>query len=167
MKITISPVSHRNHTPRSFDPLLALCSAIALTAGCVSEPESHVVSGPPPPAPVLVAGGGAVVATTQPMTTTTQTTQQTPNGGTIVTTQTQPAGTIIVQQAPPAMVTEVVVARPSSSHVWIAGYWTWRENKYQWVAGHWTIPPYANATWTPPRWHAESGAYRFYEGAWN
>jgi hypothetical protein len=162
---TPSPGS-RQHNPTL--ALFSLSGVLALLAGCASEPESHVVSAPPPAAPVMVAGTGTVMTTSPlvaPMTTTTQTTQQTPNG-TIVTTQTQPVS-YVVTQAPPVVQTEVVSVRPSSSHIWIAGYWTWRNNQYQWVAGHWEVPPYANATWVPPRWQPESGAYRFYEGYWN
>ncbi len=156
----LSPAPHRKHYPSSFGPLLALCSAIGLMGGCASEPESHMVSAPPPSDPTVVAA--PVTTTTQ----TTQTTQTTPSG-TVVTTQTTPVNTIVVTQAPPAMRTEVVLAQPSSSHVWVPGYWTWRSNQYQWMAGHWEVPPYANASWTAPRWQTENGAYRFYEGAWN
>ena len=145
-------------------PLLVLCGAIGLLAGCATEPESHVISSPPPATPNL--GHATVQTTSAPMTITTQTTQTTPMG-TTVTTQTQPAGTIIVTQAPPALQTEVILAQPSSSHVWIAGYWTWRNNQYQWMAGHWEVPPYASAKWMTPRWESENGAYRFYEGHWN
>jgi len=35
---------------------------------------------------------------------------------------------------------EVVLAQPSSQHVWIAGYWTWRNDRYEWMAGHWALP---------------------------
>lgn len=84
----------------------------------------------------------------------------------MVTTQSQPS-TIVVTQAPPALQSEVILAQPSSAHVWVAGYWTWRNNQYQWMAGHWEVPPYANAKWNSPRWQTESGAYRFYEGYWN
>ena len=139
-------------------PLLVLCGAIGLLAGCATEPESHVISSPPPATPYR---DNATVSTT-----TTQTTQTTPMG-TTVTTQTQPAGTIIVTQAPPALQTEVILAQPSSAHVWIAGYWTWRNNQYQWMAGHWEVPPYAGSQWVSPRWESGNGAYRFYEGHWN
>jgi len=73
----------------------------------------------------------------------------------------------IVLQAPPAPQPEAVLPRPSSSHVWVAGYWTWQNNRYAWMAGHWEVPPYANATWVTPRSEVEGGAIRFYEGYWN
>ncbi|MCX6933741.1 MAG: YXWGXW repeat-containing protein [Verrucomicrobia bacterium] len=141
--------------------LLALCGAVALLAGCATEPPSHVVSAPPPPspnAPVMAAPPGS--------TQTTQTTQTTP-GGTVVTTQTVPVLTMMVPQAPPAMQAETVLARPSSDHAWVPGYWTWRNSRYEWMAGHWEVPPFSTAKWNTPRWEPEDGAYRFFEGYWN
>lgn len=145
-------------------PRLAIGSVIILLAGCASEPQSHVLSAPPPVNPPLPAG--TIVTSSAPMTTTTQTTQTTPTG-TVVTTQTQPATALVVTQAPPAPQTELILAQPSSSHSWVAGYWTWRNNQYQWMSGRWEVPPFANAKWMAPRWQTESGAYRFYEGYWN
>jgi len=75
--------------------------------------------------------------------------------------------TIIVTQAPPAMQQEVVLAQPSSQHVWLAGYWTWRNDRYEWMAGHWELPPSPNSAWVAPRWEQQGNAYRFYEGYWN
>jgi hypothetical protein len=143
---------------------LVVCGAIALVGGCSSEPDSHVVSAPPPPPP----GVAPTVVTTS--TTTTPTTQtvytQGPTQQTVYT-QGQPQSTIIVQQAPPAAQAEVVLARPSPDHMWVHGYWTWRDNQYEWMAGHWEIPPHAGSVWIAPHWEPENGAYRFYEGYWN
>jgi hypothetical protein len=142
----------------TFAPVTAsLCvAALALFAGCATEPESHVVSAPPPPAPT------ATVAVTP--------SAQYPAPGTTVTTTTSatqtPQGVIIVQQAPPAPVPEAVSARPSMDHLWVPGYYTWRNNRYEWMAGHWEVPPRAGARWVNPRWEPESGSYRFYEGYW-
>ena len=99
------------------------------------------------------------------VTQTTQTTQTSPNGM-VTTTQSLPVNSYIVSQAPPAVQVEVLLAQPSSAHVWIAGYWTWRQNQYEWMAGRWEVPPYSNAKWSPPHWETENGAYRFYEGSW-
>jgi hypothetical protein len=162
--ITMSPVPARLKRARLLAPLLISSSVLALMAGCASGPESHVLSAPPPAAPNVAPA--TVVTSAVPMTTTTQTTQTTPTG-TVVTTQTQPANTVYVNQAPPALQPELILAQPSSSHSWVAGYWTWRSNQYQWMAGHWEVPPYANAKWIAPRWQTENSAYRFYEGYWN
>ena len=132
--------------------LSVMSGGMALLAGCGSYPESHVVSAPPPPAPQTQL----VVVQQQP-------TQLVVSG----TAQTA-TGTIIVMQAPPAVQQEVVLARPSSDHKWVAGFWTWRNNRYEWMAGHWELPPNSGAAWVSPRWERTSdGSYRFYEGYWN
>jgi hypothetical protein len=91
---------------------------------------------------------------------------QTPNGVATVPTPVG-ASSIVVMQAPPAAQQEVPTARPSADHVWVAGYWTWRNNQYQWMAGHWEIPPRGGAVWVPPRWQPEGTSWRFYEGYWD
>lgn len=73
----------------------------------------------------------------------------------------------VVMQAPPALQVETVSQRPSSQHIWIAGYWTWQDNRYAWVAGHWERPPSNSTAWVNPRWEPEGSAFRFYEGYWN
>jgi len=71
-------------------------------------------------------------------------------------------------QAPPApQAPQAIPARPSSEHVWIDGYWTWQNNRYEWMAGHWELPPSSSAKWEYPHYASEGGAYRFYEGRWN
>src|SRR4051812_36764226 len=135
--------------------IAALCGAIGMFAGCASETNSHLVSAPPPQAPTTTQQ----VAVVQP--------QQ------VIVTQPQqvsvPAGTnYVVMQAPPApQVQEAVPARPSSQHVWINGYWTWQNNRYEWMSGHWEVPPSSATAWVAPRWQQEGGSYRFYEGHWN
>jgi len=141
-KLSHSPRVRRVETIAS---IFAVCGLAFFMGGCATEPESHVVSAPPP---------GAPVATQAPV---------------VYTTPAPAAGsqsTIVVTQAPPAVQQEVVSARPSSDHVWVGGYWTWRNNRYEWVRGSWVIPPRSGVTWIPPRWEAEGGAYRFYEGRW-
>jgi len=137
---------------------MIVCGTVALIGACESEPESHVVSAPPPPQPSVVVAASPVVVTSQ-------TTTTTPAGQT-VTTQTQPVNTVFVSQAPPAFQAEVVVARPSSDYLWVPGYWTWKDNRYEWMAGHWEIPPHSNSVWVAPHWEPEAGGYRFYEGYW-
>jgi WXXGXW repeat (2 copies) len=148
-------VRTRLATPAARANAFALLCALAVAAGCASEPDSHVVSSPPPPAPNTV-----------PATVTTQSTTTTSGGVTTTQTQTQPA-TVVVTQALPVAQAEVVLAQPGPDYSWVPGYWTWRDNQYQWMAGHWEIPPHANAVWVPPHTEAENGAFRFYEGYWN
>ena len=135
------------NTPRKLGQFVVISGAAAFFAGCASEPDSHVVSAPPPSSPVIV--------------------QQQPSQIVIAGAAQLPAGTVVVTQAPPALQTEVAQARPSSDHVWVPGYWTWRNNRYEWMAGHWEVPPRTNAVWVSPRWERlADGSYRFYEGFW-
>lgn len=128
-------------------------SALALFAGCASEPESHVVSAPPPASPL--ASGQPVVV------------QQQPTQVVVTPTANTSGGTLIVTQAPPPVQTEVMGAKPSSAHYWVPGYWNWSNNRYEWVSGHWEVPPRSDAVWIAPRTDRLSdGSYRFHEGYW-
>ncbi len=135
---------------------VAVCGAIGFLAGCASEPASVVVSAPPPPPP----GATAPVVYSAPVAT-----QQ----GATVATVPSPVGasSIVVMQAPPAAQQEIPTPRPSAEHVWVAGYWTWRNNQYQWMTGHWEVPPRTGGVWVPPRWQPEGTSWRFYEGYWD
>lgn len=136
--------------------------ALGWLAGCASEPESYVVSTPPPPPPT-VAPAATVYTTPAPATTAMVTT---PTGTYAVPTPVG-ASSIVVMQAPPQAQQEVPTPRPTRDHVWLAGYWSWRTDRYQWMAGHWEVPPRAGSVWVPPRWQPEGTAWRFYEGYWD
>jgi len=140
---------------RQLTPVFACCGALGLLAGCATEPESHVVSSPPPQH-----------TQTSAVITTTTTPGAVAPAYVTTSTATPVVSTIIVTQAPPALQQEVVLAQPSSQHVWIAGYWTWRNDRYEWMAGHWELPPNSGSVWVAPRWEQEGNAYRFYEGYW-
>jgi hypothetical protein len=82
-----------------------------------------------------------------------------------------PNGTMVISQAPPMASQPTVVVtrpeRPSTNHVWLEGYWTWRNDRYEWIPAHWQERPYADAEWMPPRWEKrDDGNYTFYEGHW-
>jgi hypothetical protein len=139
--------------------LAAGCTVLGLLAGCASEPDSHLVSAPPP-------------SLQQPATTMTTTTTTSPvavvapvYAGSVPVAPV--VSTVVVTQGPPALRQEVVLAQPSPQHVWIPGYWTWRDNEYQWMAGHWELPPSSGSVWVAPRWVQEGNAFRFYEGYWS
>ncbi len=131
--------------------LIAITGALGLLAGCASSPDSHLVSAPPPPAPTAAAG---VAPAPQP--------------AQVVATVVVPGAvnSYIVVQAPPAPQPEAVPPRPSSQHAWLAGYWTWQDNRYAWMAGHWELPPAGATAWVNPRWEPEGRNFRFYEGYW-
>jgi len=135
-----------------------------ILGGCASEPQSYLVSAPPPQAPTSAPAPGQLVVTQPQQVIVTQPQPQ------IVTTNAVPVGTnsYIVMQAPPAPPPPAAVPeRPTSQHVWLAGYWTWQNNRYEWMAGHWAMPPHSAANWVNPRWAPEGGSYRFHEGYWN
>ena len=73
-----------------------------------------------------------------------------------------------VVQAPPPPRREVIVERerPSREHIWIKGYYVWRENRHVWIAGHWERPPHPHAVWIEPRWEHREHGYVFIEGVW-
>ena len=153
-------ISARADSLKSSVALFAVCGAIGLFAGCASEPASVVVSAPPPPPPsvpqaTVYSSPAPAVAVTQPQPTAVAI--PSPVGG----------SSIVVMQAPPAAQQEVPTTRPTSSHAWVPGYWTWRNNRYEWMAGHWEVPPRSGAVWIPPRWQPEGSSWRFYEGYWD
>ena len=76
------------------------------------------------------------------------------------------APVIDVRVAPPPPRTEVVYARPSPYHVWVAGYWAWERGRHVWIAGHWAMPPRGYTRWQEPRWERRGGNYVFIEGHW-
>lgn len=74
--------------------------------------------------------------------------------------------TISVAEPPPAPQREIIYERPTAAHVWIPGYWGWRDGRHIWVAGQWSTPPRAHAIWIAPRWELRSGRYVFINGFW-
>lgn len=154
MKINAS--FHPSHSKAPSVPLLALCASVALIAGCTSANQSHLVSAPPPPNP------------TRAMTTTTTTTTPEVTAEPVaINTNHASTTTTVVTEIPPALRQEVPIAQPSSNHVWLAGYWTWQNNRYEWMSGNWQVPPNAGSNWIAPRWEKRGDDYRFYEGYWD
>lgn len=78
-----------------------------------------------------------------------------------------PAETVFASEPPPAPQREMIYERPTPTHVWIPGYWGWRDGRHVWVAGQWALAPRANLTWVPPRWeHRGGNRYAFVDGYW-
>jgi hypothetical protein len=61
---------------------------------------------------------------------------------------------------------EAVTPPPSSSAVWIPGYWAYDGYRYVWVAGHWEIPPPNCRAYVAPYWVYQGGAYTYLPGSW-
>jgi len=77
-----------------------------------------------------------------------------------------PQPVLVLREAPPPLRMEVVLARPSHRHVWIAGFWRHDGHRYVWVTGHWALPPRDGVVWIEPRWELRGGNYVFIEGSW-
>jgi hypothetical protein len=77
-----------------------------------------------------------------------------------------PSETVVIEMAPPPPREEIIVVRPSADHVWVRGYWAWRDHRHIWVAGRWVRPPRRNAVWVEPRWEHREHGYVFIEGRW-
>ena len=63
-----------------------------------------------------------------------------------------PTGRVVVTESPPPPREEVITTAPSSSHVWVAGYWTNTGSRWVWVPGHWEMRPRPAAMWVPGHW---------------
>ena len=146
----------RRRPVRSVPSFSACCGVLALGffSGCVAEQASYQVPTPPPPAPL-----GRQATTPPPV-----------SGPAPISTAFAPVAssetTIVVTQVPQFPQQEAVQPAPSYRSVWLAGYWTWRNDGYEWVAGHWEQPPGNSTLWIRPRWVRTGGSYRFYEGHW-
>jgi hypothetical protein len=82
------------------------------------------------------------------------------------TVTTTPTGQVIVTEAPPPVRQEVVGTAPTTSHVWIQGYWMYRNGNWAWVPGHWEVRPRLNAAWVPGHWDQTSRGYAWNPGHW-
>jgi hypothetical protein len=60
--------------------------------------------------------------------------------------------TVVVTEAPPEPRVEVEGPAPSTSSVWIQGYWTHVDNRWVWYPGHWELRPRVNAAWMAGHW---------------
>jgi len=75
-------------------------------------------------------------------------------------------GEVVVTEAPPAPRQEVIGMAPSTSHVWVQGYWSYRNGHYVWVPGHWEVRPRLNAVWVPGHWDHSSRGWVWFPGHW-
>jgi hypothetical protein len=78
-----------------------------------------------------------------------------------------PAGAYAeVPYPPPAAMVEVVPPSPSSSLVWLDGYWTWQGQSYTWMRGGWVFVPAGEyfARWQTH--YSREGVLMFATGIW-
>lgn len=79
---------------------------------------------------------------------------------------TSPTGEVVVSEAPPAPRTEVMGVAPSAAHVWVAGYWLYRDRRWVWIPGHYELRPRAGATWVPGHWDHMTRGWVWTPGHW-
>ena len=77
-----------------------------------------------------------------------------------------PPGAMFVMREPPHMREEILIARPGRDHVWIGGYWHWREPEYLWIPGRWELPPPRMRNWVAGAWHHDRRGWFFIQGHW-
>lgn len=77
-----------------------------------------------------------------------------------------PVDVVVIEMPPPPLREEIIVVQPSPAHVYIRGYWAWREGRHIWVAGHWDLPPRPGCVWVEPRWERRERGYVFVSGNW-
>ena len=73
----------------------------------------------------------------------------------------------IAPDAPPPLRHEVRMERPSRNHVWIAGCWDRRDDRWAWVPGRWEEPSQRGSSWVRAQYRREDGAYRYEPGHWS
>lgn len=72
---------------------------------------------------------------------------------------------IVLHDAPPPPRHEMRGSRPSRDHVWVNGYWGYRDGRREWVSGHWVVPPHGRH-WVEPRWERRGHDYVYVDGSW-
>ncbi len=68
-------------------------------------------------------------------------------------------------EVPPAPQVETAPPAPSSSHVWVEGYWVW-ERGWRWRPGVWVVRPRPLAAWVSGHWVREPSAWVWVPGRW-
>jgi len=79
-----------------------------------------------------------------------------------------PTGAVIVSSEPPAPRHEVIVGvAPSPAHVWVGGFWAYRDGRWVWLPGHWERGPRIGAHWTAGHWAHRPRGWVWIEGRWD
>lgn len=69
---------------------------------------------------------------------------------------------------PPPMRHEYRPFCPSPHHVWIGGYWSWRQpfGDWVWIDGYWGLPPSPGVVYVGPRYVQVDGGVEYVDGGW-
>lgn len=73
----------------------------------------------------------------------------------------------VIGRQPPAPIVEVPPPQENPQTMWIAGYWSWLNDKqdFVWVCGVWRLPP-PERIWTSGYWKDVQGGWVWISGAW-
>ncbi len=88
---------------------------------------------------------------------------QEPRGWRYIEGRFEPVVYVARQPPPPREREEVVVARPGPEHVWIKGYWDYRNGDFDWGCG----PPGAARAWVPRLGGIRAGSTKRAAGSWS
>ena len=88
--------------------------------------------------------------------------------GTLYRSEGQATTTVTVDSVPPPppQPYELQTAQPTSSAVWVVGFYYWNGYQYNWVPGHWEIPPPNAVAFVRPHWRYRGGTYVYIRGYW-
>lgn len=71
----------------------------------------------------------------------------------------------LARVAPPEPRQEAIPEHHRRGHVWVPGYYNWRNNQYSWVSGHW-VHERKGHHWQQARWVERDGAWHRVGGNW-
>ena len=75
--------------------------------------------------------------------------------------------TVGIPEGPPNAVVEIVPVAPSPRHIWVGGYYGYRENRYIWNPGSYQLPPRGRTGWTQGVYRQNNrGNHVFVRGHW-
>ena len=67
---------------------------------------------------------------------------------------------------PPPPPYDLQTAQPTTSAIWVVGFYDWDGYRYNWVPGHWEVPPPNAVVFVRPHWRYRGGTYVYIRGYW-
>jgi hypothetical protein len=85
---------------------------------------------------------------------------------TVVQSAPAPGSEVVVEAEPPPPQAETRPPAPSTAHVWVTGYWSWRDG-WAWTPGVWVLRPRPAAAWVPGHWARRPRGWVWIPGHWS